>query len=496
MNITTEELERCEVLLTLELDPTQEEDLLKKAAKRISSQVRIPGFRPGKAPYNTVVRRFGLEALQSEAIESSVEDLVKKALSDVNITPYAQIQLEDVSWAPLTVKIKIPTAPKVELGDYREIRLEGKTAEVTDEDVQQALERLQDQHATWTPVERPSELGDLISMSVVEKDGDEVLVQHESVEYELAVPDEEEESRQPDLTTPLLGLSAGDSKTFSVTYPEDYNDKRYAGKEISVSVDVSGIKTKELDSLDDDFARQVSDFETLDELKAQIRDNIRQQRQRQFDQELGNQALELVIDEAEQLEWPQALEDESVQDEIESMEQRLKNSGLTLDNFLQMQRKTREEFEQDVRGEVVERLQRNLVLARVAELEQLDVSNTEILQQAKNIADMYQGGEQLWRSILTSERQQRFLASDLLANKALHRLAAIARGEAPEPGQVEEAEVEVAAGTPTAEADTTPAEPESEVAEPVEAGAEEVQPAGMDAKSDDEAEEESVSEKA
>lgn len=495
MNITTEELERCEVLLTLELDPAQEEDLLKKAAKRISRQVKIPGFRPGKAPYSTVVRRFGLEALQSEAIESSVEDLVKKALTDADITPYAQIQLEDVSWDPLTVKIKIPTAPKVELGDYREIRLEGKTAEVTDEDVQQALERLQDQHAAWTPVERPSELGDLISMSVVEKDGDEVLTQHESVEYELVARDEEE-SNQPDLTTPLLGLSAGESKTFSVTYPEDYQDQRYAGKEITISVDVSSIKAKELDPLDDDFARQVSDFETLDELKAQIRDNIRQQRQRQFDQELGNQALELVIDEAKQLEWPQALEDESVQDEIESMEQRLKNSGLTLDNFLQMQRKTREEFEQEVRDEVVERLQRNLVLARVAELEQLDVSNTEILQQAKNIADMYQGGEQLWRSILTSERQQRFLASDLLANKALHRLAAIARGEAPEPGQAEEAEPEVEAATPAAEAETTPAGAESEAEEPVEAGAGDVPPAATAAESDDEAEEESVSEKA
>lgn len=491
MNITTEELERCEVLLTLELDPAQEEDLLKKAAKRISREVRIPGFRPGKAPFNTVVRRFGLEALQSEVIESSVEDLIKKALTDIDITPYAQIQLENVSWDPLTVKIKIPTAPKVELGDYREIRLEGKTAEVTDEDVQQTLERLQDQHATWTPVERPSELGDLISMSVVEKDGDEVLVQHESVEYELAAPDEEEEeSKQPDLTTPLLGLSAGESKTFPVTYPEDYSDKRYAGKEISVSVEVSSIKAKELDPLDDDFARQVSDLETLDELKARIRDNIRQQRQHQFDDELGNQALELVIDEAEQLEWPQALEDESVQDEIENLEQRLKNSGLTLDNFFQMQHKTREEFEQEVRSEVVERLQRNLVLARVAELEQLDVSNSEILQQAKNIADMYQGGEQLWRSILTSERQQRLLANDLLAHKALHRLAAIARGEAPEPGQAEEVEAE--AGTPAAEAETTPVEPEGEAAEPVEAGVEEVQPAA----SDDEAEEESVSEKA
>lgn len=494
MNITTEELERCEVLLTLQLEPGQEQDLLQKAARRISRQVKIPGFRPGKAPFNTVVRRFGLEAIQAEAMESSVEELVKKALADVDITPYAQIQLDSVSWEPLTIKLKIPTAPRVELGAYRDIRLDGKTAEVTDEDVEQTLKNLQERNATWNPVERPAQLGDLVSMSVVEKEGETVLGEQESVEYELVALDDEQKSKQPDLTTPLLGLSAGESKTFTVTYPEDYRDKNYAGKEITFGVEVSSIKEKELDPLDDDFARLVSDHETLDELKAEVRETIRQQRQRQLDYELGSQALDKVLEDAEKIEWPQVLEDESVEDEIEGLEQQLKRTGLTLDNYLQMQHKTRDELTEEIRQQVIDRLRRNLALARIAELEGLDVSNTEVLQQAKTIADMSRGGEQVWRNILASEAQQRALASDLLVNKALYQLAAVARGEAPEPGSSEAAE-SAEGEAPAAEEETAEAVPSPAEAETGEA-AEAAQPAGSGSESDDQAaQEESVTAK-
>ena len=143
MKVTTEELERCEVLLTVEIEPDQQQNLLKKAAQRISREVKIPGFRPGKAPFNVVVRRFGIEAMQSEALEHSVEDMVKESMAEVNLVPYAQIQLDGVEWDPsLKIKIRVPTRPVVELGDYRETRLEAKTVEVTDQDVEDALKRL------------------------------------------------------------------------------------------------------------------------------------------------------------------------------------------------------------------------------------------------------------------------------------------------------------------------------------------------------------------
>lgn len=442
MKVTTEQLERCETLLTLELDPKDEQELLKKAAQRIAREVNIPGFRRGKAPFNTIVRRFGLEVVQQEAIEKMGDKLLKDALKQAEVEPYAQVQLDDVSWNPLVLKLRVPTEPKVELGDYRTIRLDAEPVEVTDEDVEDTLQKLQEQVATWTPVERPAELGDLISMTITERDGETVLIENEPVEIELVEPPAAGDTSQIDLTTPLLGSSAGESRTFTINYPEDFKNIDYAGKEITVTADISSVKAKELDPLDDDFAQQISDFETLDELKANIRDNLLRQRQQQRDVKLGSEVVDKIIETAPLLEWPVAMEEAEIDDEVERFEHRVKDAGLTLDSYLQMQQKTKEEWREELRETIVNRLKRGLVLGKVAELEGLDVSNSEILEQAKLIADLARGGEQLWRNIIASPAQQAQIASDVISSKAVERLGAIARGEAPELGAPAEAETE------------------------------------------------------
>jgi trigger factor len=454
VKVTTEELERCEVLMTVEVEPNQEQDLLKKAAQRIARQIRIPGFRPGKAPYNVVVRRFGLEAIQQEALEHSADKVIQEALEEAKVQPFAQIQLDSINWDPLTIKIKVPTQPKVELNQYRDIRLDSEAIEVTEEDINQSLERLREQSATWAPVDRPAQLGDLVTMAVIEKAGDEILAEQESVEYELTAAEEEQEEEeqpeqeegedqpedqeqeeapqpfQPDLTTPLLGLSAGEEKNFTITYPEDFNEERYAGKEITFEVKVSSVKAKELDPLDDEFAKSVSDFDTLDELKEDIENNIREQRQRQQDLELGNKALEQIVQEAT-IVWPLAFEEESVEQEMSNFERRVTAYGLTLDRYLQMENKTQEEFQAETRERVVNNLERTLTLGKIAELENLQVSESEILQRAKLISDYSGYGEQLWRSILGSPAQQNAIAADLLIEKVTQWLGMIARGEEP-----------------------------------------------------------------
>lgn len=449
MKVTTEELERCEVLMTVEIEPKQEQDLLQKAAKKIARQIHIPGFRPGKAPYNVVVRRFGLEAIQQEALEQSADKVIQEALEEANIQPFAQISLESINWAPLTIKIKVPTSPKVELSDYRTIRLESKEAEVNNDEVEAALQNLQEQHATWNPVERPAQMGDLITMSVVEKDGDEVLVERESVEHELSAPQEPEEAEEDagettaqslDFTTPLLGLSAGDEKTFSLTYPEDFPDQRYAGKEITFEVKVSSVKEKELDPLDDEFAKSVSDFDTLEELKANISENIKKQHGRQQDIELGNEVLEKVVAESK-VEWPLAFETESVEQELKTLERRAETTGLSLEQYLQIENKTKETFEAEIRDKVVQNLKHSLVVGKIAEMEKVRVSESEVLQRAKLLSDLSGRGEQLWRSILGSQAQQSIIASDILVEKVIQALAAIAKGEEPNDEAAEEAAV-------------------------------------------------------
>ncbi len=441
MNVTTQEIEQREVLLTIKMEPGEEQDLLKKAAKRISREVNVRGFRRGKAPFNTIVRRFGLEAVQQEAFEQFGQKLITDALEQTDIEPYAQMSLQDVSWDPLVISVKVPLEPKVELSDYRKLRLEAEPVEVTEEEVAERLANLQEQQAVWVPVERAAQVGDLISMSVTEEGDEEVLAEDEAVEYELVAPEELPEN-QPDLTTPLLGLSAGETKTFTVTYPEDFDNEQYAGQEVTFSVEVTGVKEKELDPLDDAFAQQVSEFETLEELKENIRDRMYRERERQSNFDLGNKALEQLIEEAEALEWPQALEEEYIADEMSRIKQQLKQASLNLEGYLQMQNKTEASLREDLRADVVNRIKRGLVLSEVVRLEQLEISESEILEQAKMLADLSGKGESMWRSVLASQRQQGAIASDLLSGKAIRRLAAIARGEAPEPGADEDASEE------------------------------------------------------
>jgi trigger factor len=470
LNVTTEPLEDCQVLMTVEVDEKQTSKLLKAAAGRISRQVRIPGFRPGKAPYNVIVRRFGEEAIRNEALEDLSKSVFEQALEQAEVEPYAQASLQDVTWNPLVMKVRVPVAPVVELGDYRALRIEVEPVEVTEAELEEALGKLQDDYATWNPVERPAQLGDLVTMAVKEQVDDEVLAEHESVDHELI--EIEEEGNGPDLTTPLIGLSAGDEKEFIATYPETVDDPRYAGQEVTVSVEVHSVKEKEIYPLDDDFAQTVGDFDTLEGLKEKLTEDMRRRKEREADRELGEKAFEQLIENAERIEWPEVLEEEEIDQALEAQDRRLQQNGLSLDTYLSMQKKTRDDLREEYRPSVQERLQRSLVLSKVVELEDISVGGHEITDQIDRMSIL--AGEQgaALREALTTPASMRHIASDLLASKAMERLVEIVKGEADaEREATEETEKQVKAEIDAEQKIETEVEEEKELEE-VETGAE------------------------
>jgi trigger factor len=469
LNVTTEPLENCEVLMTVEVDEKQTDKLLKAAAGRISRQVRIPGFRPGKAPYRVIIQRFGEEVVRDEAMEDLSEAVFKQALEQTELEPYAPASLEDVSWDPLVMKVRVPVPPVVELGDYRAMRIDAEPVEVGETEVDEALQELQDEYATWNPVERPAQLGDLVTMAVTEQSGAEILAQNESVEYELTQPDEDDTG--PDLTTPLIGLAAGEEKEFNATYPEAFSDPRYAGQEVTVSVKVHGVKEKELYPLDDDFAQTVGDFDTLEQLTEKLTEDIRRRKEREADNELGEQALVQLIESAERIEWPKALEEEEIDQALEEQDRRLQENGLSLDTYLSMQKKTREELREEYRPAVQERLRRSLVLSKLVELENLRVAGHEVTDRIDRMSMLAgERGAEL-REALTTPDSLRYIANDLLTSKARERLVQIVRGEVEEEtGEEDEEETEQEPGAEIDEEIEAEAEQETEK-EAVEVGA-------------------------
>jgi trigger factor len=428
LNVSTEPLENCEVLMTVEVDEQQTERLLKSAAQRISRQIKIPGFRPGKVPYRLLVQRVGEEVVREEALEDLSQSIFKQALEQADLEPYAQASLEDVSWEPLVMKVRVPTAPAVELGDYRSLRLEPEAVQVTEEEVDEALEDLRQQYAVWNPVERPAQLGDLVTMAVKEHADDQLLAENDSVEYELKPA--EEGQAGPDLTTPLLGLSAGEEKEFTVTYPETMDEPRYAGKEVTVSVKVYGVKEKELYPLDDDFAQTVGDFDTLEEFKEKLKGDIREEKQRQADRKLADEALDRILEAAERVEWPKVLEEEEIDHALEDQGQRLQREGLNLETYLSMQKKTREELREEFRPAIQERLRRSLVMGELADAEHLSVAGHEITGQIDRLSSLAGERSQEMREALATPGNIQHVVSDLLAAKVRERLVQIAKGEA------------------------------------------------------------------
>lgn len=428
LNVTTDSLENCEVLMTVEVDERQTDKLLKAAAQRISKQVRIPGFRPGKAPYGIIVRRVGEETVRNEALEDLSQSVFKQALEQAKLEPYAPASMEDVTWDPLVMKVRVPIAPIIEFGDYRAMRLDSEPVEVSEADMDEALERLQEEQSAWNPVERPAQLGDLVTMAVKEQVGDEILEDEENVEYELAETDEG--GSGPDLTTPLIGLSAGDEKEFTLTYPQTFSDSRFAGKEVTVSVKVHSVKEKERYPLDDDFAQTVGDFDTLDQLKEKLAEDIREEKQREADSQLAEQALEQLIETAEHIEWPRVLEEEEIDRVLSEQDSRLQQAGLSLDTYLSMQKKTQQQLREEFRPAVQERLRRSLALSKLVELENLSVAGHEVTGQIDRLSMMAgERGTELRQALATPDNV-RYIINDLLASKAKERLVQIVKGEA------------------------------------------------------------------
>jgi trigger factor len=456
LKVSSEPQENCEVVLTIELDAKQEDKILKDAARRIARQVAVPGYRPGKAPYNLILRRFGEEVIQQEAVDGLTDKVYKQAIKEIDLTPYGPGSLTDVDWHPLVIKVSVPTEPEVDLGNYRQLRLEVEEISVADEEVEAALLEVQERHAVYTPVDRPAELGDLVSVTLTEQDGDRLLVENRQTELYLEEPSEED-SDQPDLTTSLLGLAANDQKTFTVTYPDDDDDERYAGKSIETTVQIIAVKEKEAEPLDDDFASLVGDFDTLDELRDELRKDQLERLRRERDLKLMDEMLAKVIEQAPVIKWPAVLEEEQIDRMIHNLAHRLEQNDQSLQLLLKMQNKTLDEFRQEVLPQAQESVRRQLVLKELAELEKLTVDAKQIRAEAENLSQLL-GGTQEARDLYYSDAGFSAVANDLILSAVRERLIAIALGEAPD---LDEAAGEGETGEPIAE---SAAAPEAETA--------------------------------
>lgn len=425
VKVTKESVTSTEVTLNIEMDSADEDPFIDRSYRRSVGRMQIPGFRKGKAPRFIVERYVGRSALLQEALEFMIPETLDQVLKDEDLQAFVEPQIEVLEIEPVSFKAVVPLEPLVELGDYHSIRVEHAPVEITEEHVNDVIDRLQQESAPWEPVERPVQFGDLLNLQVQGTiDGDEV-VNDQGVDY---IPQLENVLPFPGFAAHLVGMTEAEEKDFTLSIPEDYPRPQFANKECIFHVVVLSVKEKKLAELDDEFAKGVGEgFDTFDALLEHVRGRLTEESEIEATRELEMKSLDGLVALAT-IEASDAL----YQHELEMMQQErarmLQNQRLDMDTYLRYIGKTEEEFLEELRPNANERLTRYLVMRKLSQEEDISVSDEEVQEEIETAITSAGENAQQMRRTLSSEVAKENVRSSILNRKVMQRLVEIAKG--------------------------------------------------------------------
>jgi trigger factor len=426
--ITTSSRDDHQLDMTIELGPERTEQALQRAYRQVVKKAKIPGFRPGKAPYATVLRMFGKEAMLGEILDDLGEEIYKEALTTEKPDIYGQAALEDVKVNPITFKLVVPLRPTVDLGDYRSIRLEAPAINVGEAGVDAALEAERAAKATLQTVDRPAALGDSAVVDIRGTVGEETIMDNQDWQLTLRG----EGGWLPGFDEAFVGLVAGDEKAFSITYPED-SSSRFKGQVATFEVKVKEVKAKVSPEADDEFVKGLGDYTDLADYRAKKLAEITKQRTDEAEQKLNEAAVEALVAGAK-LTYPPAAVDDTVHSMMRDLEARLSNVGYKLEDYLRLNGKTVEGYHDELHPAAETRLKGQLAIAELARAEGITVSDEEKQAELDRMAGEARDAENAAaiREAFGSEAGLRVIENDVRVEKALVRLREIVTGQAPE----------------------------------------------------------------
>jgi trigger factor len=426
--ITTSPRDDHQLDMTIQLGPERTEEALHRGVRVISKKAKIPGFRPGKAPYATVLRMFGKEAVLGEILDDLGEEVYKEALETEKPDIYGQAALEDVKFDPVTFKLIVPLRPTVDLGDYRSIRLDAPEATAGEADVDAALNAARAGAATLQTVERPAALGDSVVVDIHGKVGEETIMDNQDWQLTLRG----EGGWLPGFDEAFVGLAAGDEKAFELTYPED-SSSRFKGQAASFQVTVKEVKAKVQPEADDEFVKTLGDYSDVADYRAKKLAELTEKHTKEATEKLNEAAVDALVERAT-IAYPPAAVDDTVHQMMGDLEARLKNIGYTLVDYLRLNGKTVQQYHDELHEPAERRLQGQLVIAELAKVEGITVSDEEKQAELDRMADRAETPENATalREVFGSEAGLRLIEADLRSDKTLARLRAIVTGQAPE----------------------------------------------------------------
>ena len=475
MKVSSTELPSRQVALDIEVEQERLDRAIDEAYRRLSARVDVPGFRRGKAPRPMVERLIGRDRIVEEALDQLVPDVVTEAIQQEKVEAYTRPRVETIELDPSTrtegtglrLKAVVGLAPKVELGDYKgDLRVSSEHASVTDEQIDGVIQRLRESYSQWAPVERAVQLGDRVGLDLLATVEDEPKALADSKEAEYVV-DPSGAQPAPGFADQLIGMRPGEEKMFTLTVPDDYREKSFAGKPAHFNVTLHWVKERELPALDDEFAQQVGDYSDVAGLRAGIESQLRAREEERVREQLEEAAMSQLV-EISSIEFPPQLVEHQAQHMLETFTRNVEQQGLQLPQYLRLVGKEQATFEEEIRSEAESRVRRSLALDAFADAEQIGVEQQEVEDEVRRVAAGAAEADAVERLAMTNPATLQRVQEVARERKAMARLLELAtapsRNGGPQPRKNREKTAERAETSDTGK-QSRAAEPVAPVAE-------------------------------
>ena len=389
MSLQVEKLEKNMAKLTIEVSAEDLDKAMEKAYQKQKSRISLPGFRKGKAPRKMIERMYGKGVFMEDAVNSLVPQEYTKALGEGDLEIVSQPEINVTQMEPgkaLIFTADVAVKPEVTLGDYKGVEVPKSEIAVTDEEVDAEVKKEQDKNARTVAVEdRAAANGDITTIDFEGFVDGVAFEGGKGTDYALTLGSG---TFIPGFEDQLVGANTGDHVEVKVTFPEEYQAKELAGKEAVFQCDVKKIETKEVPELDDEFAKDVSEFDTLAEYKEDVKKKLTEKKEKEARTAKENAAVDKAIENA-QMDIPELMTKTECRQMMDDFSRRMQQQGLSMEQYFQFTGQSMDKMMEDMKPQALKRIQTRLVLEKVAEAENIQPSEEEITEEIQKMADAY-----------------------------------------------------------------------------------------------------------
>ena len=426
MSLQVEKLEKNMAKLTIEASAEDFEKAIQKVYLKARGRINIPGFRKGKAPRKLIEKMYGTGVFYEDAANDLIPTAYAEAMKDcdLEIVSRPEINVTQIeSGKPFIFTAEVAVKPEVTLGEYKGVEVEKSDVEVTDEDINKEVDKERENNSRTIDVDdRAVESGDIIKLDFDGSVDGVPFAGGKAENYTLTIGSG---SFIPGFEDQLIGTKIGEDKDVTVTFPEDYHEKSLAGKEAVFKCKVNAITVKELPDADDEFASEVSEFETLAEYKEDIKKKLTEKKEKEARAKKEAQAVEKAVENAT-MEIPDAMIDTQVQSMMEDFARRMQSQGLSLEQYFQFTGMDAKKMHDQMKPEALKRIQNSLVLEAVAKAENIEISDEKVDEEIAKMAEAYKMEVEKLKGIIgDSERDQ--MKKDLAVQAAADLIADAAK---------------------------------------------------------------------